>query len=188
MTFNFNSHEDLKGYHAFLAPSNYYWVGYDDDKFEKHLVTSQAARLGDELHEFASNAIKLRIKLPPVKKTMNMFVNDAIGFHMKSELTLVYSENVFGTTDAISFRDGLLRIHDLKTGSTRTNMMQLIIYAALFCLEYEERPSDIEFELRIYKSDLIESYIPTIPEILEVMDVIIKRDKRIKEFRREQLA
>lgn len=183
-----NSHSDLRGLHAFLAPSNYHWVNYDDEKFEKHLVTSQAARLGDQLHEFASSAIKLRQKLPPVKKTMNMFVNDAIGFHMTSELTLFYSENVFGTTDAISFREGLLRIHDLKTGSTRTNMTQLIIYAALFCLEYEERPNDIQIELRIYKSDDIEIYIPTIPEILEVMDVIVKLDRRIKEFRKEQLA
>lgn len=184
----FNSHFDLKGQHAFLAPSNYHWLGYDDEKFDKHLITSQAARLGDRKHVLAAELISLREKLPPVKKTMNMFVNDAIGFHMTPELTLVYSENVFGTTDAISFRDNLLRIHDLKTGSTRTNILQLIIYAALFCLEYGFLPKDIDMELRIYKSDDIEIYIPTIPQIAEAMDIIIRRDNRIKEFRKEQLS
>lgn len=45
-----------------------------------------------------------------------MYVNDAIGYKMTPEQTLFYSENCFGTADSISYRSGLLRIHDLKTG------------------------------------------------------------------------
>lgn len=61
-----------------------------------------------------------------------MYVNDAIGFKMTPEQPLFYSENCFGTADAISYRNKLLRIHDLKTGLIPAHMEQLMIYAALF--------------------------------------------------------
>lgn len=63
---------------------------------------------------------------------MNMYVNDAISFRMVPEQILFYSENCFGTADTIVFRNGTLRIHDLKTGVVPAHMEQLEIYAALF--------------------------------------------------------
>lgn len=178
-----NKHYELAGRHSFLAPSNYHWVNYDDEKLDATWRNSQNARRGDRLHQLGHDLIQLGVKLPPNKKTLNLFVNDAIGYRMTPEQPLYYSENCFGTADALSFRAGLLRIHDLKTGSTRTNMKQLEIYAALFCLEYGFKPFEIEIELRIYKSDNIEIHIPEMTDIVYIMDKIVTFDKRIKDMR-----
>jgi hypothetical protein len=115
-----------------------------------------------------------------------MYVNDAIGYKMTPEQPLYYSENCFGTCDAISFRKNQLRIHDLKTGVTPAHMEQLLIYASLFCLEYGIKPSSIEAELRIYQSDDIIGYIPEPEEIVHVMDKIIYFDNIIKELKAEE--
>ena len=143
-----------------------------------------AAQKGTELHDFAATCIKLGQKLPKSQKTLNMYVNDAIGFKMSPEQVLYYSDNCFGTADAISFRNGLLRIHDLKTGITPAHMEQLYIYAALFCLEYKIKPSEIDMETRIYQTDDILVENPTAEIVLPIMDKIITFDKvinRIKE-------
>jgi hypothetical protein len=112
---NFNSHFDLRDKHSFLSPSNYHWLNYTPEKLESVYRNNQAKEEGVILHNFASLAISKKIKLENVKKALNMFVNDAIGFRMDSEQILYYSHNSFGTADAISFRDNILRIHDLKT-------------------------------------------------------------------------
>ena len=31
---NFNEHLDLKDKHAFLSPSKYHWINYDDEKLD----------------------------------------------------------------------------------------------------------------------------------------------------------
>ena len=102
--------------------------------------------MGTRLHAWAKETIDLGIKQPRSKKTIYAYVNDAIGFRMSTEVVLYYSDRFFGTADAISFRNGFLRIHDLKTGKTAVHMEQLEIYAALFCLEYRVKPGDIEIE------------------------------------------
>ena len=115
-----------------------------------------------------------------------MYVNDAIGYRMTPEQPLYYSENCFGTADAIAFRDGFLRIHDLKTGVTPTHIEQLIVYAALFCLEYRTKPSDIEVELRIYQNDEVLIHNPEVDEIAPVIDKIISFDKLLKQIKAEE--
>ena len=145
-----------------------------------------AQQRGTELHEFAATCIKLGQKLPKSSKTLNMYVNDAIGYKMTPELVLYYSENCFGTTDAISFRNGLLRIHDLKTGVTPAHMEQLYIYAALFCLEYKMKPSDIEIETRLYQSDNILVDNPTPEIIVPIIDKIITFDKVIRKIKEQE--
>ena len=127
--------------------------------------------------------IELGQKLPRSNKTLNMYVNDAIGYKMQPEQILYFSDNCFGTTDAICFRNNFLRIHDLKTGETQTHMEQLMIYEALFCLEYGIKPGEIESELRIYQSNEIIYHNPTADEILPIMDKIITFDKVINELR-----
>ena len=99
-----------------------------------------------------------------------MYVNDAIGYKMTPEQILYYSDNCFGTADAITFRNGLLRIHDLKTGVTPAHMEQLEIYVALFCLEYKIKPSDIDVELRLYQLDEILVHKPMADEIVPIID------------------
>lgn len=183
---DFNKHSELSGLHAFLGASKYHWINYDDEKlaltYTKHLATLK----GTELHDFAARCIKLGQKLPKSKKTLNSYVNDAIGFRMIPEQVLYYSSNCFGTADAISFRDGLLRIHDLKTGVIPAHMEQLLIYAALFCLEYDVRPGDIDIELRIYQSDDILIHKATAEDIAPIIDKIISFDKVINKIKKQE--
>ena len=115
-----------------------------------------------------------------------MYVNDAIGFKITPEQVLYFSVNCFGTADAISFRDGLLRIHDLKTGVTPAHMEQLYIYAALFCLEYKVKPSDIRTELRLYQSNEVVTAEPTSDEIGAVMEKIVTFDRVINKLKAEE--
>lgn len=116
-----------------------------------------------------------------------MYVNDAVGFKMTPEQPLYYSENCFGTADAISFRKGILRIHDLKTGVTPAHMSQLLIYAAIFCLEYDVMPSEIQFELRIYQNDEVVVFNPTAEDIVPIMDKIITFDKVLTKIKQEEM-
>ena len=182
---NFNKHSGLEGAHAFLSASKYHWVNYDEAKMAKSFITWQAAQRGTELHEFAKRCIELKQKLPRTQKTLNMYVNDGIGYRMTPEQVLLYSENCFGTADTISFKSGKLRIHDLKTGANHVSMMQLSIYAALFCLEYRMKPGEISYELRIYQSDDVQIYIPEVDEIAHIIDRIITFDKLISRLREE---
>lgn len=182
----FNNHKNLEGCHAFLGASKYHWINYDPDKVAASYRSYLATLKGTELHDFAARCIKLGQKLPKSKKTLNMYVNDAIGYRMTPEQVLYYSENCFGTADSISFKDNLLRIHDLKTGVTPAHMEQLEIYAALFCLEYKIKPADIDIELRIYQSDDILVFNPTVEDIVPIMDKIITSDKIISEIKEEE--
>ncbi len=180
---NFNKHFDLEGQHAFLSASKYHWINYDEEKLVFTFTAFQAAQRGTELHEFASRAIDLGVKLPNTKNALNRYVNDAIGFKMQTEQILYYSDNCFGTADTISFRKNFLRIHDLKTGVTPTSMNQLLIYAALFCLEYRVKPEEIEIELRIYQTNDILVYTPSPDEIQNIMQKIIIFDKKIEQIK-----
>jgi hypothetical protein len=101
---------------------------------------------------------------------------------METEVVLFYSERFFGTADAISFRNGMLRIHDLKTGVSPVKMEQLEIYAALFCLEYKVKPGEIKMELRIYQNDEVQIHEPSTEAIAEIMDKIIHLDKILEQM------
>lgn len=183
---NFVKHSELEGLHAFLGASKYHWINYSDDKIAESYKNFRATLRGTELHEFAAQCIKLGQKLPKSQKTLNMFVNDAIGFKMTPEQPLFYSENCFGTADAICFRDNKLRIHDLKTGVTPAHMEQLEIYAALFCLEYKYKPGEIDIELRLYQNNEIIYHNPTVEDIAPIIDKIITFDKIIRKLRVEE--
>lgn len=180
---NFNEHWNLVGKHAFLSPSQYHWVNYSLDKLEERFFNSKAAERGTELHEYAAMAIRLNRKQPKNQDTVNMFVNDAIGYSMTPEQPLYYSDNCFGTADAISFNKNLLRIHDLKTGVTPASMMQLELYAALFCLEYGKNPESMDIILRIYQSNAKEEVTPEGKEIAVLMDQIVEFDAMIEKFK-----
>ena len=183
---NFNNHSNLVGQHAFLGASKYHWLNYDAAKIEEAYRAAQAVQMGTRLHAFAAECIDLRQRLPKSRKTLNMYVNDAIGFSMRPAQVLFYSINCFGTADAISFRKNVLRIHDLKTGQVKASMAQLKIYAALFCLEYRVKPSDIKIELRIYQYDDVFECFPEADEIVPIMDTIIRFDKLIENTKEQE--
>lgn len=183
---NFNKHLNLEGQHAFLGASKFHWINYNDQKIVESYKNFIAAQRGTELHDFARRCIELKQKLPRTQQTLNMYVNDAIGFNMIPEQILVYSENCFGTADTIAFRNNFLRIHDYKSGVIKAHIQQLRIYAALFCLEYRIKPSDIQMELRIYQNDEILIDKPTAEVIVPIMDKIITSDKIINKIKCEE--
>ena len=190
-----NNHSNLEGSHAFLSASGYHWINYTPEKVATAFRNRLATLRGTMLHEFASQCIKLKQKFPKSHKTLNMFVNDAIGFNMSSEVLLYFSDNCFGTADAIYFgKQGrlseklILRIHDLKTGETPAHMEQLLIYASLFCLEYKMKPGEIDIELRIYQNNDILVANPTAEDIGPIMDKIIQFDKIINKIKEEEGA
>lgn len=177
---NFNKHYNLEGLHAPFSPSQSHWLRYDDDKVMEVFMNKKAAEMGSRLHQWAKDTIDLGIKQPRSKKTIYAYVNDAIGFKMDTEVVLFYSKRFFGTADSICFRNGVLRIHDLKTGKTPVHMEQLEVYAALFCLEYKVKPGEIEMELRIYQNDEVIVHNPTAEDILPIMDKIVHLNKLLE--------
>lgn len=183
---NFAKHYNLKDQHALLGASKYQWIRYTDEKIAELYFANKAKEEGTRIHALASELIELGIKLPDNKKTLNMFVNDAIGYKMNSEQVLYYSMNCFGTADAICFRNNMLRIHDLKTGKVPAHFEQLMVYAALFCLEYDFKPSDIGMELRIYQSNDVLFMNPDVSDIVPIMDRIITADKIISKIQIEE--
>ena len=183
---NFNKHSNLKDQHAFLGASKYHWINYDVDKIAEAYRRFLAVKRGTKLHKFAADCIDLGQKLPRSKKTLNMYVNDAIGYQMVPEQVLYYSDNCFGTADAITANNDILRIHDLKTGAVPAHIEQLQVYAALYCLEYGIRPSDIDIELRIYQSDDVFVFNPTVEDIAPIMDKAITFDRVITDIRMEE--
>ena len=130
--------------------------------------------------QFGMDLIKSLNYIPrEVFETLKMYINDAIGYKMKAEVILYYSDLNFGTADTISFKNRVLRIHDYKSGKHKADMEQLEVYTALFCLEYRMKMGvDIDdVELRIYQNDEIVVHNPTVEDITEIMDMIIHANK-----------
>lgn len=187
----FNRHSDLEGKHSFLSPSKYAWLRYDDAKLERVFMEHLAHLRGAEEHEFARRAILLGHRMPDEPKTMNLYVNDCIGWRMKPEVPLFWSDFCFGTADALGFVESqrLLRISDLKTGKNPTKFDQLVIYAALFCLEYEyPKPWELEIELRIYQSNGVKEMVADADEVFHAMDRILTGTRLLEQLRAEQYS
>lgn len=202
-----NDHSKLKDKHSLLSPSQSSWLNYDEEKMINRYVSSFSQTIGTVIHGFAEDHIRYSIKLTKNKKdeallsvlkkgvpidcvdmdyiypNLQSYVNDAIKFKMSPEVALYYSEFCFGHADAISFENSFLRIHDLKTGKSPVHMEQLIIYAALFCLEYGIRPESIDYELRIYQGNEIIGFNPSSEEIETVINKIVSFDTLIRNLR-----
>lgn len=184
-----NDHPELEGRHAFLGGSNYHWLNDDEEKLLKRYESMRAKEEGTKLHELAAELIKHRIKLKDNETTLGKYVNDAIDFRMRPEQKLYFSDVCFGTADAICFREDLmmLRIHDLKTGAHPCDIRQLMIYAAMFCLEQQIDPKDISFELRIYQNNDYKVTEPTSEDISVVCEAIKRNSKIIlNKMKREE--
>jgi hypothetical protein len=192
----FHQHYNLEGLHAPFSASQSAWLRYDDDKAKEVYERKKSAERGSRLHAWAKETIDLGIKQPKSNKTLYAYVNDAIGFKMSTEVVLFYTDRFFGTADAISFRQDrksgrwVLRIHDLKTGVVGDpikHFEQLKVYAALFCLEYKQRPDDIDIHLGVYKKDEVAFCEPDPDEIVYIMNRIIHLDKLLLKFENEEV-
>lgn len=191
----FKRHKELEGKHALLAASRYHWINYTDERLFEYVDDVHAAVRGTKYHELAKRCVELGQKLPNTSQTVNLYVNDVIGYRMEPEVSLFYSEYAFGTADAISFRkeevqyegdlephfEQILRIFDLKTGKNEASAVQLVVYAALFCLEYNIRPFDIVLDLRIYQNDAVVPIEVDAEEVLHVMGRIKELSKLLAE-------
>ena len=211
----FQKYSELEGMHAFLSPSQPHWLRYSDEKLAERFINARAVERGTELHQLAHDLIRLNVMLPRTKTSLNMFVNDAIGYKMASEQPLYYHRFCYGTADAIDYKRNHLRIHDLKTGETEGKMDQLKIYAALFCLNYQDvvrearkigrsdmdiardldlKVNELHFdprqmngiELRIYQYGEIRAEEQDPEEIQAIMDIIVHDVEVLKNVKAEE--
>lgn len=174
---------ELEGKHAFLSASQCSWLNYDPKTLVTRYENSKAKEFGTELHERASELIKLKIYLREGGRypALANFVNDAIDYDMDSEIILFYSKFAFGTADAIKYIEpnsinprGLLRIHDLKTGVSKPKRDQLLVYCAYFCLEYMVDPMNTDFICRLYQGNNVDEWMPESEDINDIMDTIME--------------
>lgn len=181
-----NRHSHLAGAHSTLSASQNAWTNYDLEKMEVSYRAKLAAQHGQEQHDFAATCIRLGQTLPETGQTLNMYVNDAIGFRMVPEYVLFYTMDAFATADAITDRDRFLRIHDLKTGLTEASFRQLEVYAAYYCLDYNEDPFKLEgMEFRIYQSDEIKTVEGDPHIVTQIMETIKTFSDHIAKLRAE---
>ena len=202
-----NRHSAQEGNHAFLSASKYSWLNKTEEELIESYRNSYATTIGTLLHAYAADSIRYRerlrktdakvvkfdlmrrgipeyvIDIQAVFPNMMAYVNDAIGYQMDPEVVLYYSDMCFGTADAIQLDGDILRIHDLKTGSTPVKMDQLMIYGGLFFLEYGLKPEKIRTELRIYQGDETIIHEPDSDEIREVMERIVECDRVLQNLK-----
>lgn len=182
----FKKHSHLVGQHAFLSPSSYHWINYDEARLEFRYKTLKAALEGMEQHRYAAICIEEREWQDNETTTVGMYINQCLQYRMQAEVVLYYSPNSYGTVDAIAYRHRILRISDLKTGVSRTSEHQLEVYAALFCLEYKIDPFSMRgIELRIYQDGQCREYVGDPEFIQSIMDKIVKFDEILNRLREE---
>ena len=200
----------LKNTHAFCGASKYQWRNYDVEKLLQSKANSYAATIGTLLHAYAEKNIRKHFKMVKADKhsivrylyvendipaeainidrlfpNLMNYVNDAIGFRMDPEITLYFSNDFYGTVDAIYWNEseGILRISDLKTGLSPASFMQLENYAAFFCLDYKIKPTQIKkIEFRIYQDNEVLLAEPESTILFPIIDQIIEFNKELMIF------
>lgn len=204
---NWNRHTHLEGTHAFLSASKYGWMRKTNEELIQGYINSYAQSIGTMMHAYAADCIRFREKLRKSDSkgakldlmrrgipefaidirsffpTVMRYVNDSIDHRMDPEILLYYSDLCYGTADSIQVSGNTLRIHDLKTGFAPVKIDQLMVYAALFFLEYNYKPEKMRTELRIYQSDDILSYEPEVEKVKEVMNAIVEKDRVLQKLK-----
>jgi hypothetical protein len=155
----------------------------DEFIFNKYYIekTDSVSKDGQRILQCLKQTIKAQ---PELLENIRLYVNDAIGFKMYTEVVLYFTDEFYGTSDAVIFndKDKLLRIHDLKTGSSVVHIEQLLGYAALFCLEQRIDPLTIDYELRIYQGNDILVATPSGEDVKPFVDQYIAFDKAINKY------
>lgn len=204
----FNKHSELEGKHAVLGASKHSWLNDNDDQLIARYINSYSQPIGTLVHSYAKDRIAYRLPMDDNLSEKNAlllyllqngipfrvididrlfynllpYVNDAIGFKMTPELVVCYSEFIFGTADTLSYGRNVLRIHDLKTGTNPASMDQLMIYAALFYLEYKKQVNfqKSRTELRIYQNNEVLCHSPTQKDISAIIETVIHDNEVIE--------
>lgn len=108
--------------------------------------------------------------------TVKTYINDCVALKMDTEVLVDFSDNFFGTADAIRFDGKALKVFDLKTGSSPAKIEQPLIYACLYLLKYRLAAESISVEVRIYQNNDILRAIPEPNDLIPIMNKIIHFD------------
>lgn len=121
-----------------------------------------------------------------VFNTVKQYINDCIVDGMEPEHEFVLSDDFKGTADAFLYdpANKVIRIYDLKTGTGKAHIEQLMIYEALFCITENVNPFDIYSNLRIYQNGEIIEVEPTPNDIAAFADRIRRFKKRVATLRK----
>ena len=145
----------------------YIWLKYRNDKDYRGMLLENMDYLPREIYP-----------------TVKLFVNDCLGYHMQSEQRVEYSELFWGTSDAIKFENNILQVFDLKTGSKPAKETQLLVYAALYCLQEHMKPDQLDgIETRIYQNGEVFIGNPPSEIIYDVMHKIVHADSLLTKFK-----
>lgn len=157
---------------------------------ENHIYTKYRIADDGKTAPFGMTLINHVGTLPKhVFETARLYINDGIAFGMTVEQPLVYSEYIYGTADTIAFREdqNLLRISDYKSGDHPASMDQLIGYAAIFFLEYNNiKPREVKTELRIYQNGEINLEEPDTDEIHDAIAAVISVNRTIEKYKAKE--
>lgn len=181
-------HSAIKGMHSFLSPSKYAWLRYTPTQLIEAYGKATAQVRGTKLHALAADCIENKI-FPATsdtdvqQQTLAMYVADCIALELTPEQPLFYTQNAFGTADAIGFFGNKLFIFDLKTGVHPASMDQLKCYAALFFLEYQLTPKACEIELRVYQRGEIITCIADPEDILTIMERYMWANEEVEKLK-----
>lgn len=184
-----------------------------EERIRQLYLNSFATTAGTLIHTFAAKRLKYRARLTKShsrdlfihlaenyipenvaayytnKCFQNMlnYVNDSIALRLDPEVKLYCYPEMNGTADAIRYvPKEMLRIHDLKSGSSKVSLRQLETYAAFCCIEYRINPLELPLiELRIYQNEDVlignptgEDLVPLIKHFERVEGALekVKRD------------
>ena len=188
-----NRHSNLEGSHAFLSASKYNWITKTNEELVQAYTNSYSQTIGTLMHAYAADSIKFREKLRKsdargakfdlMRRGVPEFAIDIRSFFPTVMAYVNDSDLCYGTADSITVSNDILRIHDLKTGVTPAKTDQLMVYAALFFLEYPYKPERLRTELRIYQMDDIIVREPEVEEIREVMNAIVEKDRVLQKLK-----
>ena len=150
--------------------------------FEKNSFTD--SKTGERITSNFGRTLLFFMKYVPEETfgTIKSYINDCIAFKMETEVRVEFSENFFGTADAIRFDGKNLKVFDLKTGATPGKIEQPIIYACLYLLKYHIAVESVSVEARIYQNNDILGATPDTSELIPIMNKIIHLDNLTNEF------
>lgn len=179
--------------HAVFSPSEKYWVNYDRARIIQRYDQVIAIERGTALHELAAKCIDLKIHLDPCEGVIATYVSDCISYKMDTEVELVFTNEINGTADAIRYdrESNTLYVFDLKTGSTKASLVQVMIYAALWCCVHNRDPLTLSYDLRIYHNQYPEKIdTESDPQLGErINDIIVQMRyvaSVINDYRKEE--
>lgn len=126
-------------------------------------------------------------ELPPVMLMSNHELARAIHKGMAIDYSRQSTERA-EKNDIVRFGMCNVNIHALRTKHEPSDMKQLLIYDALFCLKHGIKPCDIQIENRIYQNNDVLIANPTFEDIDPIIEKIKEFDRVVREVKSGKMA